>query len=67
MNCISPSDKLIRNKGYNEEYCGLEELPAWSTISEVEYQHICHVVDNALPTMALSIIKYDENGKLSRV
>ena len=50
-------------EGYDEEYYGLKDLPAWTTISESEYLKIRNVVGHALPTMAISTVKYDENNK----
>ena len=45
------------------KYYGLYDLPAWTSITESEYQRIHHIVGPALPTMALSTVKYDEHGK----
>jgi hypothetical protein len=34
---MSPSDKIIWDTAYNEEYDGLTSLPSWEVISEDEY------------------------------
>lgn len=62
MMSLSPEDKSIWSKGNDEEFNGLADLPAWTSITESEYRKIRKVVGNALPTMAISTIKYDENG-----
>ena len=66
MSSLQNHDKDIWKEAYDEEYYGLYNLPAWTSISESEYQKIRHIVGSALPTMALSTIKYDENGKPKR-
>ena len=64
---LSPNDKKIWKDGYDEEYYGLKDLPAWTSINESEYQKIKHIVGHALPTMAISTVKYDENNQPKRV
>ena len=60
---LPPSDKEIWDKSYFEEYMGLhEDTQTWDYITEEEYQSLRPVVGNALPTMAISKIKTDENG-----
>ena len=59
-------DKEQWNKAYDEEYNGLADLPAWTHITEAEYQEIKPTVGRVLPTMAISTIKYDEQGKPKR-
>ena len=66
MKNLDYNDKKIWSAGYDEEYDGLQDLPAWTEISESEYQQIRHVVGNALPAMAISTLKYDEQGKPKR-
>ena len=66
MQKLQDTDKTTWNKAYNEEYDGLNSLPAWTPISESQYQDMKHIVGNALPTMAISTIKYDENGQPKR-
>ena len=63
---MDPSDKNIWNTAYDKEYDGMHTLPIWIPISRSEYQKIKHIAANALPTMAISTIKYDENGALKR-
>ena len=61
------SDKEIWDASYFEEYMGLHnDTKTWEYISETEYQDLHKVIGNALPTMALSKIKKDENGRPDR-
>ena len=66
MQSMEEGDKQLWKQAYDEEFYGLEKLPAWTHISEKEYQSIRPTVGNLLPTMAISTIKYDENGKPKR-
>ena len=59
-------DKELRDAAYREEYNGLCNFPTWEVISEQDYCRIRHVVGKPLPTMAISTIKKDENGKPKR-
>ena len=59
MHTLSPSNQRTWKGGYDEEYYGLKNLPAWITISQAEYDRIRPIVGTALPTMAISTIKYD--------
>ena len=62
-NKMDPNDKEIWDNAYLEEYLGLHETThTWDYISEDEYQALRKEIGNALPTMAISKIKYDENG-----
>lgn len=61
MNAMDPNNKKIWEAAYNEEYDGLQNLPTRAPILESEHREINHMVGNALPTMAISTIKYDEN------
>ena len=63
---MKPGDKEIWDAAYAEEYNGLTNLPAWETISEAEYKKIKHLTGDLLPTMAISTVKVDENGKPKR-
>ena len=61
---LPTADKEIWDASYLEEYMGLhEDTKTWEYISEKEYQTLRPIVGNALPTMAISKIKTDENGK----
>ena len=60
MNTMNPNNKKIWEVAYDEEY-GLENLPAWTSISESEFRKIKHAVGNSLPTIVIFIIKYDEH------
>jgi len=56
-------NKNIWNQSYDEEYCGLQDLPTWTTISSSKYNKIKHIVGDVLPAMDLLTVKYDEHGK----
>ena len=65
-NTLIASDKDIWYQAYFEEYLGLNDTTkTWEYISEKEYQALRPIVGNALPTMAISTIKRDENGATS--
>ena len=66
MRSLENHDKEQWKKAYDEEYYGLEDLPAWTHITEAQYQQLRPTVGNALPTMAISTLKYDENGQPKR-
>ena len=53
-------------EAYNEEYDGLQNLPARTHITEEEYNALRHQLGRILPTMALSTIKHDEHGNPKR-
>ena len=64
---LPPSDKEIWDQSYFEEYMGLhEDTQTWEYISEEQYKVLRPVVGNALPSMAISKVKTDENGKPNR-
>ena len=63
---LTPNDKKLWDAAYDEEYDGLQNLPAWDIISEAEYKRLRPITGNALPTMAISTIKKDENGNPKR-
>ena len=63
---LSQGDKQIWDNAYAEEYFGLKNLPAWTSITEQEYKRMRHIYKTTLPTMAISTIKYDEMGKPNR-
>eukprot|EP00957_Ditylum_brightwellii_P151994 11574534-Ditylum_brightwellii.AAC.1 len=56
-------DKSLRKSAYDKEYYGLQYLPAWNMIDEATYQKLRPIVGVALQSMAISIIKYDQDGK----
>jgi len=58
--------KDIWDAAYAEEYFGLKDLPAWTTLSEAEYQRKKSEYKTILPTMAISTIKHDEFGRVKR-
>ena len=62
---LKPKDKLIWDAAYREEYDGLTSLPAWVSITQEEYEAMKHKI-RPLPTMAVSTIKFDENGQPKR-
>ena len=49
-------DKLLWDKSYKEEYEGLQKLGTWRQLKQV-------IKAKFLPTMAISTIKYDGEGK----
>ena len=63
---INPQDRKLWDAAYKEEYDGLCKLNTWEVIPEEEYRRMIKVTGAALPTMALSTIKNDENGKPKR-
>ena len=64
---LNPHDKEICDKSYLEEYMGLhEDTETWEYITEDEYQSLRPIVGTALPSMAISKVKTDENGTPSR-
>ena len=62
----SPNDQKIWREAYEEEFYGPANLPAWSTLTESEYQAQHDKFKTVLPTMAISTIKYDELGQPKR-
>ena len=64
---LSPNDRQIWDKAYLEEYLGLhEDTQTWEYISEEQYQLLRPLIGNALPSMAISKIKLDQDGKAVR-
>ena len=63
---LHPQDRKTWDDAYNEEYDGLEKLETWEVITEADYLRMQHQTGTALPTMALSTIKKDENGQPKR-
>ena len=64
---LSAADKIIWDQSYLEEYMGLHrDTQTWEYITESEYQDLKKIIGRVLPTMALSKIKKDENGKPDR-
>ena len=59
---LSANDKNLWDAAYEEEYRGLERLGTWETITEDEYTLLRKEIGHALPTMAISTIKYDGYG-----
>jgi hypothetical protein len=63
---LHPNDKVTWDAAYLSEYNGLVNIDTWETITESEYQSMKHLYKGILPTMAISTIKYDGNGKPNR-
>ena len=63
---LNENDRKIRDGAYAEEYFGLVNLPCWATITEAEFQKNKKFYKSILPSMATSLIKYDEFGKPKR-
>ena len=61
---ISPNDKAIWDRAYLHEYLGLtEDTGTWKYITEKDYHLLRPITGNALPSMTISTIKHDTNGK----
>ena len=65
-NSLSPNDKNIWDQAWDEEWNGLLALDVFETISERQYQLLRKIYGDALPSMAISTIKYDEHGNPKR-
>jgi len=65
MHKLHSSDQEIWKYGYDEDYFGLKDLPAWSTITEAEYNNIKHIVGPALPTMPFLPLNMTKMGPLN--
>eukprot|EP00957_Ditylum_brightwellii_P146374 11144841-Ditylum_brightwellii.AAC.1 len=63
---LARQDKEIWDKSYEAEYQGLERLNTWNVISETEYEAIKKITGPALPTVAMSCVRYDTEGKSIR-
>jgi Reverse transcriptase (RNA-dependent DNA polymerase). len=64
---LSPKDKRIWDEAYREEYFGLHsDTQTWHYITEKEYQNLKSILGRPLPTMAISKIKRDSQGKPTR-
>ena len=59
---LHPEDKKTWDESYAQEYHRLESIDTWEWISEQEYNDCKHIFGKLLPTMAISVIKNDENG-----
>ena len=60
---LHPDDKTTWDAAYADEYKGLTDIDTWEEISEEDYENSKHLFGNLLPTMAISTIKYDGDGK----
>ena len=63
---LHPEDKKTWDAAYLDEYKGLTDIDTWEEITEEDYENSKHLFGNLLPTMAISTIKYDGNGKPTR-
>eukprot|EP00957_Ditylum_brightwellii_P094621 7206185-Ditylum_brightwellii.AAC.1 len=54
-------NQKLWKEAYNKDFYGLQNLPLWSVINEVTYQKLGPVMGNALPSMAISMITYDQD------
>ena len=63
---LHPEDKNTWDEAYRQEYQGLVDIDTWEVISEEKYINMKHILGNLLPTMAISTIKHDGNGKPTR-
>ena len=62
---LNPKNEKIWEAAYQEEYYGLNNLPAWITITQEQYKNMKHKL-KPMPTMAISTIKHDENEQPKR-
>ena len=62
-NKLSSTDKDIWDEAYNEEFYGVQGLPTWVTLDQKYGNAIKHHVSGILPTMDISTIKPDSQGK----
>ena len=60
---LPPGDKITWDASYKEEYDGLVKLDTWDFVTEEEYEKLRPIVGKALPSMAISTIKRDGDGK----
>ena len=60
---MHPSDKKIWDASYRSEYEGLVNIDTWELISQADYENLKTSVKGIMPTMAISVIKYDGNGR----
>ena len=63
---LLPQDKKIWDDAYVEEFFGLKNLPGWVSISESQLKQIKSKCKGFISSMAISTIKYDENGNPKR-
>ena len=60
---MHPSDRKIWDASHKEEYDGLKNMDTWEIITESEYRSLKPIVGKMMPTMAISTIKKDKEGK----
>ena len=60
---LPPGDRITWDASYKEEYDGLVKLDTWDFVTEEEYEKLKPIVGKALPSMAISTIKRDGDGK----
>ena len=61
---MHPKDKQIWDDSYKSEYNGLLDIDTFEIISEDEYQNLKHTVRGVMPCIAITVIKYDGEGRL---
>jgi hypothetical protein len=59
---MTPEDKIIWDQAYDEEFDGLSSLPTWEILTETQYKTLSASA-KALPSMAITTIKYDSFDK----
>jgi len=62
---MTPEDKIIWDQAYDEEFDGLSSLPTWEILTETQYKTLSAGA-KALPSMAITTIKYDSFNKPKR-
>ena len=63
---LSNHDNNLCKISYDEYFYGLQDLPNFNVINQHEYQKLHPFVGEALSSMAVSTIGYDENGNPER-
>ena len=62
---LHEDDKTTWDEAYRQEYQGLVDIETWETISKDDYIATKHLYKGIMPTMAISVTKYDGNGNPS--
>jgi len=62
---MCPTDQTIWHAAYDEEYDGLSSLLTWEVVTEDQFRRLSKGVQ-ALPSMAIATIKYDEFNRPKR-
>eukprot|EP00957_Ditylum_brightwellii_P006669 506673-Ditylum_brightwellii.AAC.1 len=63
---LSATNKAIWDEAYSEEYKGLRDLDTWGMISKKQYHAIHKLYGDALPSMVIATLKYNESRNPKR-